>query len=133
MEAQTDATHTKTLDKIHQEQQKSEANIVKAQQQINNARVKQDTELYNKRLAATKVFYDNLNDNISKAVLKGEVTEEQAEIMRLTNTRNQHTEELAEMQRFLDEMATKDYYTAAQRERRKRNYARRWRPKTVKS
>ena len=117
MEAQTDATHTKTLDKIHQEQQKSEANIVKAQQQINNARVKQDTELYNKRLAATKVFYDNLNDNISKAVLKGEVTEEQAEIMRLTNTRNQHTEELAEMQRFLDEMATKDYYTAAQREK----------------
>ena len=115
MAASTDASHTKTLDKIHKEQQKSELNIVKAQQQINNAKVKQDTEYYNKRLAAVKAFYDTQNDKILEAENKGELNEAQAEIYRLQQTKNYHAEVMAELQKHLDELEDADYYTAKQR------------------
>ena len=115
MAASTDASHTKTLDKIHKEQQKSELNIVKAQQQINNAKVKQDTEYYYKRLAAVKAFYDTQNDKILEAENKGELNEAQAEIYRLQQTKNYHAEVMAELQKHLDELEDADYYTAKQR------------------
>ena len=86
MAASTDANHAKTIDKIQKEQQKSELNIVKAQEQINKAKVKQDIEYNKERLAAIKAFYDSQNDEISKRAVKGEINEAQAEIYRLQHT-----------------------------------------------
>lgn len=113
--AGTDASHTQTLDKIKKEQAQSEANVLAAQEAINSAKVSQDENYYKKRLEAVKAFYDTQTDLITEAKLKGEITDEQAEIYRLNQTRQFHADELKEMQRHFDELEDADYYTAEQR------------------
>ena len=113
----TDATHTKTLDKIKKQQEQSEANILAAQQAINNARVSQDEEYYGKRMEALKVYNDGILDFMQQALNKGIIQEEQAGIYRLNSTRLLHQAELKELQQHLAEIGQKDYYTAEQREK----------------
>lgn len=114
--AGTGASHTQTLDKIKKEQAQSEANVLAAQEAINSAKVSQDEDYYKKRLEAVKAFYDTQNDLITEAKLKGEITDEQAEIYQLNQTRQFHADELEEMQRHFDELEDADYYTAEQRQ-----------------
>ncbi len=113
--ASTDASHTQTLDKIKKEQQQSEANILAAQEAINNAKVAQDEDYYKSRLNVVSAFYNTLTDKITEAELRGEITKEQAEIYELNQTRRFHADELEELQRHLDELEDADYYTAKQR------------------
>ncbi len=113
----TDATHTKTLDKIKKQQEQSEANILAAQEAINNARVSQDEEYYGKRMEALKAFNNGIQDFMQQALNKGIIQEEQASIYRLNSTRLLHQEELKELQQHLAEIGQKDYYTAEQRKK----------------
>ena len=113
----TDASHTKTLDKIKKQQEQSEANILAAQQAINNARVSQDEEYYSKRMEALKVYNDGILDFMQQALNKGIIQEEQAGIYRLNSTRLLHQAELKELQQHLAEIGQKDYYTAEQRKK----------------
>lgn len=113
----TDATHAKTLDKIKKQQEQSEANILAAQQAINNARVSQDEEYYSKRMEALKVYNDGILDFMQQALNKGIIQEEQAGIYRLNSTRLLHQAELKELQQHLAEIGQKDYYTAEQRKK----------------
>ena len=113
----TDATHTKTLDKIKKQQEQSEANILAAQEAINNARVSQDEEYYGKRMEALKAYNDGIQDFMQQALNKGVIQEEQAGIYRLNSTRLLHQAELKELQQHLAEIGQKDYYTAEQREK----------------
>lgn len=110
----TDATHTKTLDKIKKQQEQSEANILAAQEAINNARVSQDDEYYGKRMEALKAYNNGIQDFMQQALNKGVIQEEQAGIYRLNSTRLLHQEELKELQQHLAEIGQKDYYTAEQ-------------------
>ena len=113
----TDATHTKTLDKIKKQQEQSEANILAAQEAINNARVSQDEEYYGKRMEALKAFNNGIQDFMQQSLNKGIIQEEQAGIYRLNSTRLLHQEELKELQQHLAEIGQKDYYTAEQRKK----------------
>jgi len=113
----TDATHTRTLDKIKKQQEQSEANILAAQQAINNARVSQDEEYYSKRMEALKVYNDGILDFMQQSLNKGIIQEEQAGIYRLNSTRLLHQAELKELQQHLAEIGQKDYYTAEQRKK----------------
>ena len=113
----TDATHTKTLDKIKKEQQQSENNILAAQEAINNARVSQDEEYYGKRMEALKAFNDGIQNFMAQNLNKGIIQEEQAGIYRLNSTRLLHQAELKELQQHLAEIGQKDYYTAEQRKK----------------
>lgn len=113
----TDATHTKTLDKIKKQQEQSEANILAAQEAINNARVSQDEEYYGKRMEALKAYNNGIQDFMQQALNKGVIQEEQAGIYRLNSTRLLHQAELKELQHHLAEIGQKDYYTAEQRKK----------------
>ena len=113
----TDASHTKTLDKIKKQQEQSEANILAAQQAINNARVSQDEEYYGKRMEALKAFNNGIQDFMQQSLNKGIIQEEQAGIYRLNSTRLLHQAELKELQQHLAEIGQKDYYTAEQRKK----------------
>ena len=113
----TDATHTKTLDKIKKQQEQSEANILAAQEAINNARVSQDEEYYGKRMEALKAFNNGIQDFMQQSLNKGIIQEEQAGIYRLNSTRLLHQAELKELQQHLAEIGQKDYYTAEQRKK----------------
>lgn len=113
----TDATHTKTLDKIKKQQEQSEANILAAQEAINNARVSQDEEYYSKRMEALKAYNNGIQDFMQQALNKGIIQEEQAGIYRLNSTRLLHQAELKELQQHLAEIGQKDYYTAEQRKK----------------
>lgn len=113
----TDATHTKTLDKIKKQQEQSEANILAAQEAINNARVSQDEEYYGKRMEALKAFNNGIQDFMQQSLNKGIIQEEQAGIYRLNSTRLLHLAELKELQQHLAEIGQKDYYTAEQRKK----------------
>lgn len=113
----TDATHTKTLDKIKKQQEQSEANILAAQEAINNARVSQDEEYYGKRMEALKVYNNGIQDFMQQSLNKGIIQEEQAGIYRLNSTRLLHQAELKELQQHLAEIGQKDYYTAEQRKK----------------
>ena len=113
----TDATHTKTLDKIKKQQEQSEANILAAQEAINNARVSQDEEYYSKRMEALKAFNNGIQDFMQQSLNKGIIQEEQAGIYRLNSTRLLHQAELKELQQHLAEIGQKDYYTAEQRKK----------------
>ncbi len=113
----TDATHTKTLDKIKKQQEQSEANILAAQEAINNARVSQDEEYYGKRMEALKAFNNGIQEFMQQSLNKGIIQEEQAGIYRLNSTRLLHQAELKELQQHLAEIGQKDYYTAEQRKK----------------
>lgn len=113
----TDATHTKTLDKIKKQQEQSEANILAAQEAINNAWVSQDEEYYGKRMKALKAFNNGIQDFMQQSLNKGIIQEEQAGIYRLNSTRLLHQAELKELQQHLAEIGQKDYYTAEQRKK----------------
>ena len=113
----TDATHTKTLDKIKKQQEQSEANILAAQEAINNARVSQDEEYYGKRMEALKAYNNGIQDFMQQSLNKGIIQEEQAGIYRLNSTRLLHQAELKELQQHLAEIGQKDYYTAEQRKK----------------
>lgn len=113
----TDATHTKTLDKIKKQQEQSEANILAAQEAINNARVSQDEEYYGKRMEALKAFNNGIQDFMQQFLNKGIIQEEQAGTYRLNSTRLLHQAELKELQKHLAEIGQKDYYTAEQRKK----------------
>ncbi len=113
----TDATHTKTLDKIKKQQEQSEANILAAQEAINNARVSQDEEYYGKRMEALKAYNNGVQDFMQQALNKGIIQEEQAGIYRLNSARLLHQAELKELQQHLAEIGQKDYYTAEQRKK----------------
>ena len=113
----TDTTHTKTLDKIKKQQEQSEANILAAQEAINNARVSQDEEYYGKRMEALKAYNDGIQNFMQQSLNKGIIQEEQAGIYRLNSTRLLHQAELKELQQHLAEIGQKDYYTAEQRKK----------------
>ena len=70
LRANTDATHTQTLDKISDKENKLKLQLIDANQAINAAIARQDAESHNDRLASIDAFHDNRKRIVEKAVQK---------------------------------------------------------------
>lgn len=104
MAAETDATHTKTLDKIQAERNE----IALKQAEENRKRIKAETaaaqEEYENRLEATNAFYDE-QSRIIKEKTDGNIEMAEAAAVYLSEIeRDRHRAELAEMERRYDEL-----------------------------
>lgn len=100
----TDSTHTKTLDAINAAQTKIEQQTVAAQKEIDKAVAGQNEDYYNKKLSAIKIFYSELERATNEAQVKGEIQQEAANLFALNMQRQSHADQLAEMQRYYDEL-----------------------------
>lgn len=100
----TDSTHTKTLDAINAAQTKIEQQTVAAQKEIDKAVAGQNEDHYNKKLSAIKIFYSEVERATNEAQVKGEISQEAANLFALNMQRQSHADQLAEMQRYYDEL-----------------------------
>ena len=99
-----DSTHTKTLDAINAAQTQIEQQTAAAQKEINKAIIKQNDEYYKNRLTAVKRFYSEQEFIIKESQAKGEISQEAASLYSLNLQRQSHADQLAEMQRYYDEL-----------------------------
>lgn len=104
LKANTDASHTQTLDKITAEQNKISQQKATAQQEIDKAVASKNNDYYQDRLAAVKAFYSEHERIVNEARAKNEITEEVAGVYLLNLQRQNHADQLAEMQRYYDEL-----------------------------
>lgn len=115
LRANTDSTHTKTLDAINAEQNKLAAEAAKAQQAINAAKIKQDAQNHTDRTRATEAFYHTQSDLIRAAVINDSELEEAARVYQLDLDRQYHADQLKELQDYYDQVAAADYYTSEEK------------------
>ena len=111
LRANTDSTHTKTLDAIIAEQNKLAAQSLTAQKAINTAMVKQDSEDYKQRKTAAEAFYKQQSDLIRASVINDADLQEAANVYLLDLDRQNHADQLKELQQYYDKVAAADYYT----------------------
>ena len=111
LRANTDSTHTKTLDAITAEQNKLAAQSLTAQKAINTAMVKQDSEDYKQRKTAAEVFYKQQSDLIRASVINDADLQEAANVYLLDLDRQNYADQLKELQHYYDKVAAADYYT----------------------
>ena len=111
LRANTDSTHTKTLDAITAEQNKLATQSLTAQKAINTAMVKQDSEDYKQRKAAAEAFYKQQSDLIRASVINDADLQEAANVYLLDLDRQNHADQLKELQQYYDKVAAADYYT----------------------
>lgn len=104
LRSKTDATHTKTLDAINAAQTKIEQQIAAAQTEIDKVTAKQNDEYFQNRLKAVQRFYSEQERIIKERQVKGEVSEEAANLYMLNLQRQSHADQLAEMQQYYDEL-----------------------------
>lgn len=100
----TDKTHTKTLDAINAAQTQIEQQTAAAQQAIDKAIIKQNEAYFNDRITAVKRFYSEQELIIKESQAKGEISQEAASLYSLNLQRQNHADQLAEMQRYYDEL-----------------------------
>lgn len=100
----TYSTHTKTLDAINAAQTQIEQQTAAAQKEIDKAIIKQNDEYYKNRLTAVKRFYSEQEFIIKESQAKGEISQEAASLYSLNLQRQSHADQLAEMQRYYDEL-----------------------------
>ena len=101
LRANTDSTHTKTLDTITAEQNKLAAQSLTAQKAINTAMVKQDSEDYKQRKTAAEAFYKQQSDLIRASVINDADLQEAANVYLLDLDRQNHADQLKELQQYL--------------------------------
>lgn len=111
LRANTDSTHTKTLDAITAEQNKLATQSLTAQKAINTAMVKQDSEDYKQRKAAAEAFYKQQSDLIRASVINDADLQKAANVYLLDLDRQNHADQLKELQQYYDKVAAADYYT----------------------
>lgn len=104
LRANTSATHTQTLDKITKLQTQLATQSAEAQKQIDAGVVKVNEENFNHRLESVRTFYSEQERVIKETRVKSEISEEAAALYSLNLQRQSHADQLAEMQRYYDEM-----------------------------
>lgn len=115
LRANTDATHTQTLDKISDKENKLKLQLIDANQAINAAIARQDAESHNDRLASIDAFHDNRKRIVEKAVHDQQITEEGAQAYLLTTERDRHADRLAELESYREQIETADNLGAEDR------------------
>ena len=112
MRANTDQSHTKTLDAINVEQNKLAQQAITAQQAIDKAMVQQDSEAHKQRKAANEAFYRAQSDMIRASVIADSDLQEASGVYLMELERQNHEEQLTELRRYYDEVAAADYYAS---------------------
>jgi TP901 family phage tail tape measure protein len=115
MRSKVDSTHTQTLDKITEQQNKLQLQAQEAQQAINQQLIKKDAESHQKRLAASESFYETQNELYKAQAIVDEDMTEAANIYMLDMERQSHQERLAELNRYYDEVSSADYYNSEEK------------------
>ena len=100
----TNTTHTKTLDAINAAQTQIDQQTAAAQKEVDKAVIKQNDEYYKNRLTAVKRFYSEHELIIKESQAKGKISQEAASLYSLDLQRQSHADQLAEMQRYYDEL-----------------------------
>lgn len=111
LKSKTNKSHTQTLDKINEEQNKLAQQALDAQQAIDKAKVQLDKENHNQRKAANEAFYRQQSDLIRASVFADNELEEASAVYLMELDRQTHEAQLKELQRYYDEVAAADYYT----------------------
>lgn len=109
------ATHTQTLDKIREQENKANQNILTAQQAINKATAQMEQAEHDKRLAASQAFYEKQEQVVKKALLNQEKTEGAAEVYLLAQKKGLHESQLKELQAFYKKSEAADYLAAEEK------------------
>ena len=104
MKAGVDKTHTQTLDKITKEQTAAAIEAQKARDVISKAQVKQQEENHQNQMHTLKVANDALDREMKKQVIERKVTQEQADLFLLKESKGFHESELKELQRYYNEI-----------------------------
>lgn len=112
MRANTDQSHTKTLDAINAEQNKLAQQAITAQQAIDKAMVQQDSEVHKQRKAANEAFYRAQSDMIRASVIADSDLQEASGVYLMELERQNHEAQLTELRRYYDEVAAADYYAS---------------------
>lgn len=112
LKSKTDATHTQTLDKIQEQENKIGQDIVAAKQSINKALAQKEADGHEKRLAAQQAFYDTQEQKLRESVLAGKITEEQANLYLLYRQQQLHASQLQELRDYYTKVQNADYIAA---------------------
>lgn len=115
LRSETKTTHTQTLDKITAEQNANFAAMVKAQEEIDKAMIKQDAQTHSDRMKATEAFYKTQSDLIRAQTMADRDMEQAAGFYQLEQDRQLHADQLAELQRYYDTVVSADYYSTEER------------------
>ena len=108
-------SHTQTLDKIREQENKANQSILTAQQAINKATAQMEQAEHDKRLAASQVFYEKQEQVVKKALLNQEKTEGEAEVYLLAQKKGLHESQLKELQTFYEKSEAADYLGAEEK------------------
>ena len=117
LEKKTDATHTQTLDKIKDRQNKINLDIEKANQAINAAMVKEDAANHQKKMDFLKVAAEEEKRVYEEKLQNLEITQGEYEILQLKSQRESHSEQLAELERYLKEVQQCTYISETERKK----------------
>ena len=117
LEKKTDATHTQTLDKIKDRQNKINLDIEKANQAINAAMVKEDAANHQKKMDFLKMAAEEENRVYEEKLQNLEITQGEYEILQLKSQRESHSEQLAELERYLKEVQQCTYISETERKK----------------
>ena len=111
LKSNTKSTHTQTIDKITSEQNKLAAQAFKAQHEVTKAMVQHDEETHQQRVAANEAFYKTQTDLIRASIIVDKDLEEAAAVYQLDLDRQNHNEQLKELQQYYVKVTAADYYT----------------------
>lgn len=117
MKGEVKSTHTQTLDKLQELQNKVAADALKAQQELNSAMVKRDEENHKKRLESSAACYESLAELTRNAAQQDPALQQATELYLLNIEKESHEERLKELKRYQDEVGAADYYSADERKK----------------
>lgn len=114
----TASTHTKTLDKITEEENKLAQSSVKARQEIDKALASQDSESHKQRQQANEAFYKHQTDLLRAQVMAEPQLKEAANVYQLDLDRQYHADQLRELKEYYDRVSAADHYSTEEKNNR---------------
>lgn len=112
LEGATAKTHTKTLDAIKARQQDADEQIFEALKAIDEATAALDRDYYDNRIKAAQAFYDEQERIVAERTVKGEISQEAADLYLLKLERDTNAQRLAETQSYYDSLEDAYYLDA---------------------
>lgn len=111
LKANTSSTHTQTLDKIDQEQDKIAQKALAAWQAIDKARVQQDSETHKQLQQSNEAYYQEMSDMIKKSVMEDQRLQEASSVYLMELERQSHSDQLKELERYYEQVSAAEYYS----------------------
>ena len=112
---QTDKSHTQTLDKITEEENKAAARVLAAQQAINKASVDKARAGNEQKLAILKAGFEEQKLIVTRNVNEQTYSQEAADIYLQKLEKDLHAAQLAELKRYHQEVKDADYMGAEEK------------------